>query len=276
MGKLSALLLLALALLAHPVRAQETDIDRAVDEARQDTSRLHTLYDAVLNALVYVPTAPAPAPAAQGDTARSGPPGAFYPLVTRCAGVPCVIAFDRRERLAAWGSPETKYAAVAASSLVQSMAEGGSSLVLSLNPGTPFAYIFQPDELALMLAGLQSHTAPLQVASGTEVFMGAPAADVPASLLRALTSALAAQPGVSEAYLSQFTMGEGNSGLLLVLKLDDTARERFVAISDAVQAAVQDVLPQGSVMSVTLYTRHGMNQHVGQTGRLVYRRAELE
>lgn len=154
------------------------------------------------------------------------------PLVLETDAGRVVLAFDRRERMAAFLDAPRDYVALAGRSLVKMIA--GRGIGIALNPDVaPSASVIGPEAVD-WLAG----TFTSVEAQAARIVRVRPPVGIPASLVAALEARLGAYAGrIRESYLAAAEYDDGSAGFVLALSGVPSAAE--AAVAGAVDEAVR-------------------------------------
>lgn len=133
------------------------------------------------------------------------------PAIFEPEGKPCVLAFDREERLAEFAEGPAPYAALSGRALADMLADAG--IGLGVNLGVAPSAILLPAEAVDWLAGML-RGAPEEIAARPEAFLVPKG--LPETMLRALDARLASLAGLAEgAWLVAVRYEGGGRGHLL-------------------------------------------------------------
>jgi hypothetical protein len=120
-----------------------TELDEALQAAREDATQANYFYDAFLNAFLFMPAEMENKP--EGTWQAVGPKDRFKPLFMASDDARVVPVFDQIDKLKNWAAPKSlDFLNLKTHVLLQLM--GGDTLIV-LNPGTEFAYAFKPELL---------------------------------------------------------------------------------------------------------------------------------
>jgi hypothetical protein len=229
-------------------RAQ-TDLDRAVEAAREDPERRAAFYDVFLRAELFIPTRETPEEDAQAGDAAEDP--SFTPLLVESDGVPYLLLFDSLKRLHSWAEREIGYIRVPGHTLVEVM---DPRLHWILNLGTSFTKEFVSDEITWLQQILKRERVERrEVPAGTKILVGAPKKE-PEALAKALQPILERHMEVRDAHLAQvhYDLEGERPHLALAASLDVDDEELQGSIRREVAIAARPFLKPGQEIDIHL------------------------
>lgn len=122
---------------------QLTEVDEALQAAKQDPSQANFFYDTFLNAPVYFPALRADKK--PGEWEQIPVSERFFPLYLHRGEERAIPVFDRLEKMKTWAGDKTfNYLRLQANLLLKIIAP---EISIVLNEGTPHRYLFPPEIL---------------------------------------------------------------------------------------------------------------------------------
>ena len=221
-----------------------TDLDQAVEAAREDADRRAAFYDVFLRADLFIPTREE-----EGDEA--GEDQSFTPLLVESEGVPYLLLFDSLERLQTWAEGEIGHIKVPGHTLVEVM---DPRLHWILNLGTPFTKEFVSDEITWLQQILKRERVERrEVPAGTKILVGAPKRE-PEALAKALQPILERHSQIRDAHLAQvhYDLEGERPHLALAATLDVDDEELQGSIRKEVAIAARPFLKPGQEIDIHL------------------------
>jgi len=234
--------------VSDPEATPVTDLDAAVEAARNDPDQRAAFYNVFLRADLYIPTRNLPDEESSEDDSDDE---SFTPLLVESEGVPYLLLFDSLERLHSWAEQEIGHIRVPGQTLVEVM---DPRLHWILNLGTPFTKEFVSDEIAWLQKTLSGERVERrEVPAGTKVLVGAPKNE-PEALIEALKPILKRHSEIRDAHLGQVHYDlEGESPhLALAATLDVEDEELEGAIRKEVAIAARPFLQPGQEVDIHL------------------------
>jgi len=221
----------------------ETDLDRAVEAAREDPDRRAAFYDVFLRSDLFIPT--------REEASETGEDQSFTPLLVESEGVPYLLLFDSVERLHTWADGEIGHIRVPGHTLVEVM---DPRLHWILNLGTRFTKEFVSDEITWLQQILQRERVERrEVPAGTKILVGAPKKE-PEALAKALQPILERHSEVRDAHLAQvhYDLEGERPHLALAASLDVDDEELQGSIRKEVAIAARPFLKPGQEIDIHL------------------------
>ena len=231
-----------------------TPLDKALQAAQSDNSKVNDFYNLFLATDIYVPTH-------DSSKVESGPrrtkEGETLSLVIfKDKDTDFLPIFDTLERLQAWAGHELTYVRMPAQALLQSI---DSSLHLALNVGTDHFKEFVSDEVKGLQDSVRAAGTQQSVPAGTEVLVGTPA-KIPSGLEAALTRCLNRNKEIKAGYLGQVMYARQGEKLhlILVLQVEPVAETVFAAIAHDAGITARGILGAGEYLDIMRNDGHGI------------------
>ena len=119
-----------------------TELDQALEAARQNNEARSAFYELFLHTNLYIPTHDAPA---EGQDAELKEGESVVPLIAEAEGKDYLLLFDTQERLAAWAEREMPFICLPGYAVTEM---SPAQLNWALNVGTEYAREFAAEEVA--------------------------------------------------------------------------------------------------------------------------------
>jgi hypothetical protein len=226
---------------------QMTPLDKALQAAQSDKSKVNEFYDLFLATDVYVPTHDSSK--VESGSRRTTEGETFSPVIVTNKGTDFLPIFDTLERLQAWaGGHELTYIRMPAHALLLSI---DNRLHVALNVGTDHFKEFVSDEVKWLQDSVRAAGAQQSVPAGTEVLVGTPA-KIPSGLEGALTRCLSRNKEIKAGYLGQVMYARQGEKphLVLVLQVEPVAETVFTAIAHDAGIAARGILGAGEYLDI--------------------------
>jgi hypothetical protein len=220
----------------------ETELDRALIDARGENSIDRSFYNTLLRTTLYMPTYKTP-DEERNYRAKAGT--TIAPILIESGDVKYLMLFDTPQRLGNWAGREVGYSALPGHAIAEMM---DTSTYWYLNDGTGYGKEFTPDEIVWIksnLEALKTHTTTLK--GGEPILIGKPKV-IPKGIIETLVGiSKRNNEVVSVAFGQIFIKGVTKEpSLSIAIKTDPVDESVLEAIENDFIIAAQGHIPEGA------------------------------
>lgn len=236
-----------------------TPLDSAYVTATENDEKQSDFYNLFLSSELFIPTHAMPE---SENHRRADENESISPIFIESDGIQHLMLFDSKERLSAWAQREIGFVALPGHAIVEMM---DIKFHWALNVGTDHVKTFETDEIQWLKQTVgQSKGVSTNVASGTEVLIGAPA-KIPEGLIESIIKNLDTRNNeVKKAYLGQVYYVKDNEvpHLALVLDMEEVPESIIKSISNDLGIATRGFIGDSKHIDIMIKKDSGITTDI--------------